>query len=54
MTCQENLKIVAIWLWKLQNKPKLMALLDQHLPPEDAVQIRTDNLMRLTNLPNFS
>ena len=32
--------MMAVWLWKLQHKPKLMALLDAALPPEDAVQIR--------------
>ena len=33
--------MVAVWLWKLQHKSKLLALLDQNLPPEDSVQIRT-------------
>ena len=34
-------RMVHVWLWKLQMKPKLLALLDQHLPPEDAVQLRS-------------
>eukprot|EP00435_Cladocopium_sp_Y103_P016837 s1739_g4.t1 len=32
--------MVSVWLWKLQNKPKLLALLDQHLPTEDAAKLR--------------
>ena len=31
-----------MWLWKFNNKSKLLALMDQHLPPADASQIRTD------------
>ena len=34
--------MVAVWLWKFNNKSKLLALMDQHLPPADASQIRTD------------
>ena len=47
MTCwlvaplKPTLRMIHVWLWKLQSKPKLLALLDQHLPPEDAVQIRS-------------
>ena len=37
-----NNRMVAVWLWKLNNKSKLLALMDQHLPPADASQIRTD------------
>ena len=36
-----HLRMVAVWLWKLQNKGKLLALLDQHLPAEDARMLRT-------------
>ena len=32
--------MVSVWLWKLANKPKLLALLD-HLPHEDAAKIRS-------------
>jgi hypothetical protein len=33
--------MVAVWLFKLQNKSKLLALIDQHMVPTDAAQIRT-------------
>lgn len=32
--------MMAVWLFKLANKAKLMALLDQHLPAEDAAVLR--------------
>lgn len=33
-------RMVHAWLWKYQNKAKLLALLDQNLPAEDAQKIR--------------
>ena len=33
--------MMAVWLWKYQQKPKLLALMDQHLPPSDSAQLRT-------------
>ena len=34
-------RMVAVWLWKMQNKAKLLALLDQNLPADDARLLRT-------------
>lgn len=36
------LRMAHVWLWKLANKPKLPALLDQRLSTEDAMKIRTN------------
>lgn len=32
--------MMAVWLFKLANKAKLMAMLDQYLPSDDAFVLR--------------